>query len=425
VIIKAKNLIRRSVFGGVFSIAAAMSVTAQQPLNSIEVLVNDEPVSSYDIDQRLRLVIAISGGVKSQEEFLKVRDQVVKSMIDEMLQLQEAATVDLVISEPQLEDFFARRAQGVGQTPAQFEAALTGIGSSKRSMQEQMEAEIAWSQLVEGRLGPFVTVSDEEVEARIQKIFDNRGKFEYRLAEITLDINSSDQEASVKANAEQLAERIKAGASFTEIAQQLSSSPTSAVGGDLGWATIDDLSGHYAQVARDVDVGQISEPLRTAGGYTLLALRDRRRILVADPLDSQVRLAQLFLPTEKTLDAELAKKFEDAVVNLHVEPVSCAALPALAATAGAEERIDLGALRLRDLQGEIRDIVSSLVVDQASQLQKMEDGWRILVACDIQEAQIQEPDFDLIFNQIEQLRLSMMGRRYLRDLRRDAIIDYR
>jgi len=413
------------VFGGLFCLASALSATAQQPLNSIEVLVNDQPLSSFDIDQRLRLVIAISGGVKSQKEFLKVRDQVIKSMIDEQLQLQESATVDLVIDDGQLEDFFARRAQGVGQTPEQFAQALAGIGSSKHSMQKQMEAEIAWSRLVEGRLGPFVTVSDEEVEDRIKKIFDNRGKFEYRLAEITLDINSADQETSVKSNAEQLAARIKGGASFTEIAQQLSSSPTSAVGGDLGWATIDDLSGYYADVARDVDVGQISEPIRTASGYTILALRDRRRILVADPLDNQVKLAQLFLPLAKTEDAALAKKFEDTVSNLHLAPVPCATLPALAASAGGEDRVDLGALRLRDLQGEIRDTVIGLQVDQASNMLKMEDGWRVLVACDIQVAQIQEPDFDLIYNQIEQQRLSMRGRKYLRDLRRDAIIDYR
>lgn len=413
------------MFGGLFCLASALSATAQQPLNSIEVLVNDQPLSSFDIDQRLRLVIAISGGVKSQKEFLKVRDQVIKSMIDEQLQLQESATVDLVIDDGQLEDFFARRAQGVGQTPEQFAQALAGIGSSKHSMQKQMEAEIAWSRLVEGRLGPFVTVSDEEVEDRIKKIFDNRGKFEYRLAEITLDINSADQETSVKSNAEQLAARIKGGASFTEIAQQLSSSPTSAVGGDLGWATIDDLSGYYADVARDVDVGQISEPIRTASGYTILALRDRRRILVADPLDNQVKLAQLFLPLAKTEDAALAKKFEDTVSNLHLAPVPCATLPALAASAGGEDRVDLGALRLRDLQGEIRDTVIGLQVDQASNMLKMEDGWRVLVACDIQVAQIQEPDFDLIYNQIEQQRLSMRGRKYLRDLRRDAIIDYR
>lgn len=425
VIKKTMKLVKHGLLGGVLCFAAVATASAQQALNSIEVLVNDEPISSFDIDQRLRLVIAVSGGVKSEQEFLKVREQVIRSMIDERLQLQEAATVDLIIGQDQLEGFFVRRAQGVGQSPEQFEQALAGIGSSKRSMQKQMEAEIAWSQLVEGRLGPFVSVSDEEVEARIQKIFDNRGKFEYRLAEITLDINSAAQEASVKENATQLAERIKGGASFNDIAQQLSSSPTAAVGGDLGWATIDDLSGHYAEAANSVDVGKISEPIRTAGGYTILAMRDRRRILVADPLDTQVELHQIFLPKEQAADSAVAQQFKSVAENLHTQPQQCETLSEVAAKAGAQPQTSIGALRLRDLQGTIREIVSGLDVNEASEMQDMEDGLRVLVTCAKQEPQIQEPDFDLIYNQIEQQRLSMMGRRYLRDIRRDAIIDYR
>ena len=425
VIIKTLNLMKYGVLGGILCFTAATNASAQQSLNSIEVLVNDAPISSFDIDQRLRLVIAVSGGVKSQEEFVKVREQVIRAMIDERLQLDEAATVDLVISEAQLQGYFERRAEGVGQTPEQFELALKGIGSSKRSMQKQMEAEIAWSQLVDGRLGPFVSVSDEEVEARIQKIFDNRGKFEYRLAEITLDINSSDQEASIKSNADQLASRIKEGASFTEIAQQLSTSPTAAVGGDLGWSTIDDLSGIYADAAKSVEIGAVTDPIRTAGGFTILALRDRRRILVADPLDTQVQLQQIFLPNERATDPALNKKFRDIAGSLQGKPFQCENMAATVASAGAETRTDLGVLRLRDLQGVVREVVSSMEENSASDIQEMEDGLRVLVVCAKQESQIREPDFDMIFNQIEQQRLSMMGRRYLRDLRRDAIIDYR
>ena len=423
-ITRTLHLIKKSMLVGAFCFGAT-TVSAQQTLNSIEVLVNDTPISSFDIDQRLRLVIAIAGGIKTQEEFIKVREQVVRAMIDERLQLDEAATVDLIISEAQLQNYFERRAQGVGQSAEQFEEALKGIGSSKQSMQRQMEAEIAWSQLVDGRLGPFVSVSDEEVESRIKKIHENRGKFEYRIAEITLDVGSSDQELSVKSNADQLAERIKGGASFTEIAQQLSTSPTAAVGGDLGWSTIDDLSGHYAEAANTVDVGSISEPIRTAGGYTILAMRDKRRILVADPLDTQVQLQQIFLPTIRAADAALNKKFRDEVGNLNRAAFNCGNIAAVATNAGAEAQTDLGILRLRDLTGVIRDVVAGLDENSASGIQEMEDGLRVLVVCQRQEAEIREPDFDAIFNQIEQQRLSMMGRRYLRDLRRDAIIDYR
>ncbi|WP_082714623.1 peptidylprolyl isomerase [Kordiimonas lacus] len=421
----AKNWVQRMIVGASVALMAATAAYAQQAINSIEVLVNDEPISSYDINQRLRLVIAVSGGVQSEQEFLKVREQVVQSMVDERLQLQEAATVELEIPDAQLEEFFGRRAQGLGQSPEQFAQALAGIGSSKQTMLDQMEAELAWSQLVQGRLGSFVSVSDEEVEAYIQRIYDNRGKFEYRLAEIVLLVDSTEQEAAVKANAEELVSRIRGGASFPAIAQQLSASSSAAVGGDIGWIVADDLDGPYRKAVDEVSVGDVAEPIRTPGGYLILAVRDRRRILTADPLDTQFSLRQIHLTAEKAQDAEAVAQFKGVVEDLHTRETTCGQVQQFATDAGADGPVEIGVLRLRDLQGQLRGAVEGADIGQASELMEMEDGMRVLFVCDRQEPQVQEPEFDAVYNQLEQQRLSMMGRRYLRDLRRDAIIDYR
>lgn len=411
-------------------VAFAGTVNAQQqaqnelqPLNSIEVLVNDEPISSFDINQRLRLVIAVSGGVRTQEEFLQVREQVIQSMVDERLQMQEAAEVELEVPEDQLEQFFARRAQGVGQNPEQFAQALSSIGSSKETMKKQMEAEIAWSQLVQGRLGAFVSVSDEEVEAFIQRIYDNRGKFEYRLGEIVLLSQSPEQAAAVEANATQLVEQIRSGAQFGQIAQQLSASSTAAVGGDLGWITIDDLDPSYAEQVQNSSVGDVLNPIRTPGGYIILSVSDRRRILTVDPLDTQIQLAQLHLTNEQ-VENGLAQ-YLSVVEPLQTTTTSCDAVADLATQAGVTSRTEIAPLRLRDLNNDFRVQVENLDVGQTTSVLDAEDGKRVLIVCGKRDPEVQEPDFDEIYNQLEQQRLSMMARRYLRDIRRDAIVDYR
>lgn len=416
-------------FAGLASFLVSSPATSQQAnpdlqqLNAIEVLVNDEPISSFDINQRLRLVIAISGGVRTQEEFLQVREQVIQSMVDEKLQLQEAAEVELEVSDDQLEQFFARRAQGAGQEPEQFAQALVSIGSSKETMKKQMEAEIAWSQLVQGRLGAFVSVSDEEVEAFIQRIYDNRGKFEYRIGEIVLLSQSREQSAAVAANAAQLVEQIRSGAQFSQIAQQLSASSTAAVGGDLGWITIDDLDPDYGGQVQTASVGDVLDPIETPGGYIIISVTDRRRVLTVDPLDTQIQLGQLHLPTDQIetgLDQYLA-----AIQPLRDQTTSCDALPAIAEAAGITTRTDIAPLRLRDLTNEFRTQVELLNIGQTSDIIEAEDGRRVLVMCDRREPEVQEPDFDDVYTQLEQQRLSMMARRYLRDIRRDAIVDYR
>lgn len=420
-----KPLFTASAIGG---LALAMPAQAQQQqnqqaLNSIEILVNDEPISSFDINQRLRLVIAISGGVSTQEEFLQVREQVIRSMVDERLQLQEAAEVELEVPDEQLEQFFARRAEGVGQSPEQFAQALRGIGSSKDTMKKQMEAEIAWSQLVQGRLGAFVSVSDEEVESFIQRIYDNRGKFEYRLGEIVLLSETPEQAASVEANAVQLVERVRGGARFRDIAQQLSASSTAAVGGDLGWITADELDALYAEQVTSAAVGDVVGPIRTPGGFLILAVSDRRRVLTVDPLDAQVLLRQLHLPTA-SYETGL-EQYLSVVGELKDTTTSCSQVASLVERAGISGPTEIAPLRLRDLTNEIRLAVTPLEIGQATDIIDSEDGKRVLIVCDRQEPTVEEPDFDAIYSQLEQQRLSMMARRYLRDIRRDAIVDYR
>ncbi len=427
-----KTIARKGVLSGLIGVVASLSAASQQqaqqapevqPLNAIEVLVNDEPISSFDINQRLRLVIAISGGVSTQQEFLQVREQVIRSMVDERLQMQEAAEVELTIEKAQLDQFFDRRAESVGQEPEQFAQALQSIGSSKESMQAQMEAEISWSQLVQGRLGAFVSVSDEEVEAFIQRIYDDRGKFEYRLGEIVLLADSPEQAATVEANARQLVEQIRGGATFGEIAQQLSASSSAAVGGDLGWATANELDPLHREQVENSEVGAVLDPIRTPGGYVILAVRDRRRVLTVDPLDAQVVLRQLHLGTADF--DEKRTQYETVVGGLKDRTTTCGEIPGLASEAGITTQTEIAPLRLRDLQGEIRNRVETLEIGQSTEVLELEDGLRVLVLCDKVEPTVQEPDFDTIYDQIEQQRLSMMARRYLRDIRRDAIVDYR
>ena len=405
----------------------ASASLAQQSVMEIEILVNDEPISSYDIDQRLLLVIAASGGVTSQDELDKVREQVTKAMIDERLQLQEARIeFDFTIPDEDMEGYFVRRAQSMGQTPDQLAGALISIGSNKKTMIEQMRAEVVWEQIVGGRLGQFVAVTDEEVEAIIQRMHDNKGKFEFRIAEIEMLVSNSSQDAAVKTAAERLIEQIKDDTGrFPDIARQISASPSSANGGDLGWISEADFTPETLKILLEVGIGGLTSPLKTPGGYRILAVQDRRKILSIDPLDTRVMLNQFMLKKPNSENESAVKKFKDAALALGKNPLNCEDLASKVSDFGADPNTSIGAVRYRDLPEIVREPVENAEIGVPSDVIAMEDGLHVLVVCDRQEPVVQEPDFDQIYAQVEGQRLAMMGRRYLRDLRRDAIIDRR
>ncbi len=427
------RLVKFAPFGLATALTLAFSFngsTLQQAsapaVNAVEVLVNDQPISTYDIQQRLQLAVALVGGVKTREEFDKFREQVTESLIDERLQLLTALEFEFEVQAELLEDFFARRAQSMNQTPEGLEQALREIGSSKKSMVEQMRAEFAWSQIVEGRFGSSVVVSDEEVEAVIARIHANKGKLELRLAEIILRVTNPTQEAQVKATADRIVSQVRSGANFAQLAQQLSQSPSAAVNGDIGWVTEVDLDESIKDSLIAASVGDIIEPIRTAGGYRILAISDRRRILSVDPLDEQISLRQFYL-TPETIAADLPIKavYEQQMKAMEGQVIQCEEIDGIAQKMGLESTTTLGTLRLRDLIEDLRNLVSPQTIGQISPIIKSEDGWRVLIICNRAMPQVAEPQFDQIMGNIEQQRLAMISRRYLRDVRREAIIEHR
>ena len=152
-------------------------------------------------------------------------------------------------------------------------------------------------------------------------------------------------------------------------------------------------------------------------------MQDRRKILSIDPLDTQVMLNQFMLKAPRSENEADVKKFTDATLALGKSPVNCESLESKVADFGAEPATSIGAVRYRDLPEVVKGPVEQAEIGIPTDIISMDDGLHVLIVCDRQEPVVQEPDFDAIYSQVEGQRLAMMGRRYLRDLRRDAIVD--
>lgn len=410
----------------VLSLVTLTASSSQEILQKIEALVNDEVISAYDLQQRMGLVVAATGGVRNQEELMRLRDQVLSSMVDEKLQLQEAAEFEVEVSEEEIDDAYFRVSSNFNQTPENFEKFLTQYGSSKFSLTEQLRAEFAWQTLVRGRLGSQVSISDEDVESSIAQMKANTGKYEYRLSEIYLILDSPNRTEIVKQQASRLIKQVADGAQFTVVARQFSESATAARGGDLGWVAEGQMAPAVEAVVQKLALLEISEPIATPGGVYVMQLRDRRRILSADPLDVQLEIIQVVFPFNKETTQEVIDAWVAQTDALRPTVTSCEQ-----ATAFAEQLPEgtvyskVGLISLRDLGPALAAKLGPLAEGVPSQPLAAQDGIRIFFVCGREQPDIQPPDFDTVYSRLQEQRLTMMARRYLRDLRRDAIVDYR
>ncbi|AEG49271.1 PpiC-type peptidyl-prolyl cis-trans isomerase [Sphingobium chlorophenolicum L-1] len=387
-------------------------------------IVNGRIITGTDVDQRLALILTANGGKVSDEEKERLRVQVLRNLIDETLQIQEAAANDIKVDKAEIDQSYERVAANFRQSPSQFDQYLRAQGSSSASIKRQIEGELAWSRLLRRNIQPFVNVSEDEVKSVVDRMNAAKGSDEYRIGEIYLSATPENQQQIV-ANARNIIEQIKQGGSFAAYARQFSEASTAAVGGDLGWVRPAQLPDELAQAAAEMQVGQLAGPIAVPGGVSIIYVMDKRKVLTADPRDALLSLKQLSVsfPAGTTKEQASAKAADFAAQIRTIK--GCGQANELGGKIGADV-VDNDNVKLRDLPPQLQDILLNLQVGEATPpFGSISDGVRVLVVCGRDEASsAAAPNAEQIMAQLEEERVNKRARIYLRDLRRDAVIDY-
>jgi peptidyl-prolyl cis-trans isomerase SurA len=387
-------------------------------------IVNGEVITQTDIDQRLALLAIANGGKIPADEMERLRQQVLRNLIDETLQIQSAKTEKIDVKTSDIDKTVARVAANIKQSPDQLAEYLAANGSSIKTLRRQIEGEIAWQRLQRAKIESGVSVGDDEVKAVLDRMTASKGTEEYRVGEIFLSM-TPDNQSQVTANAQKILDQLKNGASFAGYARQYSEASTAAVGGDLGWVRPEQLPQPIAAALRQMGPGMVSNPISVPGGLSIIAVQDTRKILTADPRDAVLSLKQVSIAFPKGSTREQAEpilaQFAAAARNVG----GCGGAEKIA-TDFHGEVVTSDQVKMRDLPPALQQLMLPMQVGQATQpFGSIEEGVRVLVICGRDEPTAGAPTFEQVFNQMNEERINTRSRRYLRDLRRDAVIEFR
>jgi peptidyl-prolyl cis-trans isomerase SurA len=412
-----------------FNIPADVKMLGKMDPNSRHATakVNGQIITGTDVDQRAALVLAANQGSQiSDEEMQGLRLQVLRNLIDETLQIQEAKAQKIEVTPDQVDQTFTRLATDrFKQSPADLEKYLRTLGSSATSLKRQIEGELSWNNLIERNVQPFVSVSDEEVNELYARLQASRGTAEYRIGEIYLSA-TPETRAAVAQNAKKIVDQIHAGGSFPAYARQFSEASTAAVGGELGWIRLEQLQNPTLEAAvQQLQPGQLAGPLEIPGGFDILALIDRRQMGMADPRDAVLSLKQVSLDFPKGTSEDAARPkaaaFAAAMKNVH----GCGEVDAAAGAIGAQV-VTNDQVQVKSLPEPLQQALLQLNVGQATPpFGSLTEGVRMLFLCGRDDPKATSgPNRDQLQSQLEEDRVGKRSQRYLRDLRRDAVIEY-
>jgi peptidyl-prolyl cis-trans isomerase SurA len=398
---------------GSIAIAQEASAPERLALEGVAAIVNDRPISYSDVRQRARLLLLSLGGQQpTQEQIQQITGQALEQLIDEQLQLEKADEFELEIAPEEVNAAVDDMARQSGASGDQLKQQLLAAGVNPTSLEEQMRAEIAWNRVMSGLYGSRIRISDNQVDEQLSRVRNSLQQTQYRISEIFLYAPDPETQSQAMQAANSILEQLNQGADFRIAAQRISSAPTSATGGDMGWITTGDLDPVLAE-AVEASVGPgLLGPIATENGIYILNVANKRE---PAKLTTKVDLKRLQVTdgSEADLKGALA------------EIESCDDVQSVSNSKSNLRHADLDDIDVEELGSEGKALVLATEVGQPTEIFAAGGGLAVMYVCRREDGAEALPSRDDLKGRLKDQELNMISERELRDLRREATIIYR
>lgn len=397
-----------------------------QDVDRIAAVVNDDIISLRDLDARLKMAIVMTGLPDTIENRRRAVPQVLRKMVDERLQVQEGNRVNITVSGEDVNRSIRGLEQQNNMPPGGLVSYMKQRGIDIDAVREQVKADITWMKLTGRVLQSTTKASEEEINERLETMRQKLGRPEYNLAEITLGVDSPSQDEEARRLGERLIDQLKAGAPFPALARQFSQSASAGQGGMLGWVLDITLEDEVREAVAPLEKDQVSPLIRTATGYSIIAVIDKRISGSAAVADETLSVAQVFFPAPKD-GAVPRPQMAAKAAEMTKATKTCPEFEEIGKQLNSPRSGRLDNTLKSELPPDIQKIVADLSIGQASTPRDAGDGFLVFMVCSRSAASNRGglPTRDAIRRQIEDEKMDLQGKRYLRDLRRAAFIDFR
>ena len=386
-----------------------------QDIQSIAVIVNDEVISKYDVNQRVKLVLVTSGIPATEENIKRIEEQAIKALINEKIQIQEAIKLEVPESPEEINLMLENIARSNQTTAEGILESITSQGVNSETLLDQIKSELLWNKIVRGRFGSYINISDEEVNIIYNRTIQNINNSQYDISEIFIGFENENEEKEAKDLSEKLIEQLRNNISFEPVAQQFSQAPSSGQGGLIGWVSEGQLDPEIISNIKNIEIGSVSDPIKTVNGFYIIKLNGKSEEGGKNSMKNQYDLISVSFNIE---NKSMAKEFSDKFI-------SCKRLDKLLENYNEKEVNIIGKRLLEELPKELHKELLEKNAGTALLPRFSEESIDIILICDRKDDIGIQVNRDIIEDNIYSQKMGMMSRRHLRDLRRDAVIEYR
>ena len=263
---------------------AAIGCGAPARAQTIVVMVNGEPITNMDIEQRSKLTFMTTHKQPTREE-------VINELIDEKVKVKEAKRFGVDPSSSDIDQTYAGMAQRMRLTADQLTQVLEKQGVRPDTLRARMKAEMVWTSLVRGRYKESLQVGEKDVAAAVREKGDEKLEIEaseYKMQPVVLIVPRNSPPAAYeqrKKEAEALRERVTSCADANNYFKSMQNSAIK----DIVTRTSADLPESLRDMLEKTPVGRLTPPETTKQGIEMVALCARNKTTVDTPKKKEIR----------------------------------------------------------------------------------------------------------------------------------------
>ncbi|MCQ2965741.1 MAG: peptidylprolyl isomerase [Alphaproteobacteria bacterium] len=385
----------------VFVLLLSMIISPVSAKDAIKARVNDDIISDFDFEQRLKLLELTN---HLQIDQVQVQKKVLDQMIDEKLKFQEMVQNDIIVSEEDVNKAVNDVIRQNKLDPNELRRKMSEKNLPMSLIEDQIRCDMGYARSIRKKFGFKALPTEEAIDLKLDELKDQAKLFQFEIGEIVLPFKDSNSADKVYAKAVKLIMRMRDGETFEAVAK----SQKMPNDGYVGWVTDKQINKEIFEVLEHLQPGQLSKPIKTKKAYHLVVLINKKNPISLEEQEV-FDLAQMIIPNEKKLDVEK---------NFKLVKGSCERFSDMAKEYGYRR----GMVPLNNLPSDYARIIERLDLLNVSNPISVPHGSLYLMVCQ-KKKMVPLPSREQIKEQLENDYLEREANRYFVQLRRIANIE--